>query len=71
METLIPAPGGVKKPQFSRLLRGGKRRIDLGGTSPKLTNTLMNVRKIFVMDRLVIQKLGATKYMNMNYPMKL
>ena len=36
METLIPAPGDVKKPQFSQLLGGGKRRIDLGGTSPKV-----------------------------------
>ena len=36
METLIPVPGDVKKPQFSQLLRGGKRRIDLGGTSPKV-----------------------------------
>lgn len=36
METLIPAPGDVKKPQFSQLPGGGKRRIDLGGTSPKV-----------------------------------
>ncbi len=37
METLIPAPGDVKKSRFSQLLGGGKRRIDLGGTSPKLS----------------------------------
>ena len=37
METLILAPGDVKKSRFSQLLGGGKRRIDLGGTSPKLS----------------------------------
>lgn len=36
METLIPIPRDAKKPRFSQLLGGGKRRIDLGGTSARL-----------------------------------
>ena len=36
MEILTPTPGDIKKAQFSQLLGGGKRRMDLGGTSPKL-----------------------------------
>ncbi len=71
METLIPVPGDVKKPRFSQLLGSGKRRIDLGERALNSANIMMSLRRIFAADRLVIQKLSATKYMNMNYPMKL
>lgn len=71
MEILTPTPGGIKKAQFSQLPGGGKRRMDLGGTSPKLNEYSDECSENFCCGPTSNPELGATKYMNMDCLMKL